>query len=164
MQAQDLLILLFLQLEKTKTYQKDIADRLMISRAGVSYSINRLIKLNLLSNDRERIMTQTILDFIKYAIHIVYPAHQGPRVKGVLTANLFELDGQIISNDKYVWKSSSGKDIGQEISPLYHTAPLIVESEPALYQALQMIDIIRLGNSREKNLAYNKLVSLLKGV
>jgi len=164
MQPQDLLIALFLILEKKKTYQKDIADRLKISRAAVSYSVNRLIKLNLLSQDKERIMAQTILDFIKYAIHIVYPAQQGPRVKGILTGDITLLDNTILSDDKYVWKSSLGHDIGQEISPLYRSAPEIAASEPALYKALQLIDIIRIGNSREKNLAFKKLQGVLQGV
>ena len=162
MNRQDFLIALFLALEKQNLYQKEIADRLKISRSTVSYAMNRLIKLKLINEETQQVMVHSLLDFIKYAIHLVYPTEIGSKVRGVPTA----LSGPILNKlipteDKFVWKSDKGTIIGQEIKPLYDSVPDLVKTEPALYKVLSLIDAVRTGNSREKDIANKELKTIL---
>lgn len=116
----------------------------------------------MLSQDQNRIMVQSLLDFIFYALHLVFPAVIGGEALGILTVDQVRDEKKNESNGKYVWRSDQGRDFGQQISPLYESVPLFVLKEPLMYQALRYIDAIRIGNSREKNLAFKQLASLLK--
>ncbi|MBK8503110.1 MAG: MarR family transcriptional regulator [Saprospiraceae bacterium] len=157
---QDVLILLMMVLEdKGPVYQKDIARRLHLSPAAVSYAVKRLKGLGLLSQDQSKIMVQSLLDFVFYAIHLVFPAEVGSEARGILTANI---QASQQTSKKYVWRSDRGEHFGQQVSPLYESVPLFVFDEPKLYQALACIDAIRVGNSREKKLAFNQLETMLK--
>lgn len=159
---QDVLILLLMILEDTgPVYQKDIARRLHLSPAAVSYAVKRLKGIGLLSQDQNKIMVQSFLDFVFYAIHLVFPAQVGSEARGILTAHeVHAPQNQTVK--KYVWRSDRGNHLGQQVSPLYESVPLFVLDEPKMYQALACIDAIRIGNSREKKLAYRQLETLLK--
>ncbi len=160
---QDILVLLLMILEKDQPiYQKEMAARLHLSPAAVSYSIRRLKNLGMLSQDHNKIMVQSLLDFIFYALHLVFPAVIGGEALGILTVNQVQDEKKNEPNGKYVWRSDQGRDFGQQISPLYESVPLFVLNEPHMYQVLRYIDAIRIGNSREKNLAFKQLASLLK--
>jgi len=174
MQPQDLLIVLLLMIEKNPLMQKDIAYRLGLSPAAVSYAMTRLEEINLISDNRQMVMRRKVLDFIRYAIDIVYPAKLGPQVRGIPTARSFHLfdekinfeesiNHQMNSINSYVWQEGNGTAIGSAIKPIYPSIPKIVSSEAELYKTLNLIDIMRVGNSREQKLAMEALEHQLIG-
>lgn len=52
---------------------------------------------------------------------------------------------------------------GVALEPLYPTAPAAARADPQLYQCLALIDALRSGRARERNLAEEHLTRLLNG-
>ena len=57
----------------------------------------------------------------------------------------------------YVWAFGSGKVKGQEIKPLYRSVPEAVSEDPPLYEMLAIVDGLRVGKVRERELAGSEL-------
>ena len=64
---------------------------------------------------------------------------------------------QIKSNEDFVWPHSKGSHRGHSIAPLYKTVPEAVINDPVLHEYLALVDAIRIGNVREKNIAILEL-------
>ena len=65
---------------------------------------------------------------------------------------------QIInSNEKYVWPYAKGNERGQAIEPLYSTVVEATSNDKELYELLTMVDAIRVGRIREKEIAKKEL-------
>ena len=75
-----------------------------------------------------------------------------------LTAHSAEPLNQIInSNEKYVWPYAKGSERGQAIEPLYSTVVEATSNDKELYELLTMVDAIRVGRIREKEIAKKEL-------
>lgn len=158
---QDIIILLMLCLADEPIMQKEIAARAQISRAATSIAINRLVDINLLSADREQVMKRNFMDFLIYGMPYVFPAKLGAITKGIATHISAEpLNKFFSATQNFVWPHVSGKIIGQSIRPIYHSVPEIIGTEEQLYEALTLIDALRIGQAREKK----KAISLLKKI
>jgi hypothetical protein len=56
-----------------------------------------------------------------------------------------------------VWPDPEGEVRGEELRPLYRSAPGAARKDPALYELLALVDAIRGGRARERNLAVEEL-------
>ncbi len=56
-----------------------------------------------------------------------------------------------------VWPDVDGKVMGQSVAPLHATVPVVAKSHPKLYELLALVDAIRLGGARERELAAKEL-------
>ena len=61
-----------------------------------------------------------------------------------------------------VWPYPEGTVRGQEFSPLYKSVPMAAERDKGLYELLTLIDAIREGRAREKNLAIKEIKARLR--
>ena len=103
-------------------------------------------------------MAQALLEFLQYGLKYVFPQQPGPLVRGVPTAHSAKpLADLIQSTEPYVWPSADGAVRGQAIEPLYPTIVQAVDSDPRLYEMVALVDAIRVGKSREVNLAVEEL-------
>jgi hypothetical protein len=59
--------------------------------------------------------------------------------------------------EAYVWPYPEGKSRGQSIRPLYPTVPKAVGSDPKLHELLALVDAIRIGKARERNIAAEEI-------
>lgn len=160
---QDIIILLMLCLADKTILQKDIADRAKISRAATSIAINRLVDINLLAADRQQVMKRNFMDFLIYGMPYVFPAKLGAVTKGIATHISAEpLKKFFSATQNFVWPYASGKIVGQSIKPIYHSVPDIIGAEVQLYEALTLIDALRIGQAREKKKAISLLKKLLR--
>ncbi len=156
----DILILLkIISLGDNKWYQIDIAESLDISQSEVSKSLKRLKTSWLLApNSSIVIMRENVLEFLRYGIKYIFPQWPGSIVRGIPTAHSAPvLNNEILSTENYVWPYAKGQVRGQSIIPLYPTVPKASNDDKKLYELLALIDAIRIGNAREKELAYKKL-------
>jgi hypothetical protein len=79
-------------------------------------------------------------------------------VRGVLTAHSAEpLNKIITSNEKYVWPYAKGLERGQSIQPLFNTVVEAALKDHKLYELLTLVDALRVGKVREKELAKKEL-------
>jgi len=156
----DVLILLkIISLGEKNWFQTDIAEALTISQSEVSKSLKRLKTSWLLAHSNSIvIMRENVFEFLCYGIKYIFPQWPGSIVRGIATAHSAPvLNNNIISNENYVWPYAKGKIKGQSIIPLYPTAPKASIDDRKLYELLALIDAIRIGNAREKEIASKKL-------
>jgi len=69
----------------------------------------------------------------------------------------------IVQNEEYppVWFDAEGDIQGYEVSPLYKSVPPAVKLDKGFYELLALIDAIRIGRAREKQLAIQELTKRL---
>lgn len=63
------------------------------------------------------------------------------------------LSDLIDSNENYVWSSEKGTLRGESIIPLYPAVMEAALNDEDLYELLTLVDAIRIGKAREKELA-----------
>ncbi|PLX72293.1 MAG: hypothetical protein C0614_13955, partial [Desulfuromonas sp.] len=92
----------------------------------------------------------------KYA----FPPDRGPMTRGIPTGYAAPPLNEHIaqsSEDPPVWPSAEGSVRGYEFSPLYKSVPKAVANDQKLYELLALVDAIRDGRKRERNLAISEL-------
>lgn len=159
MKPQDLVVLAkLITIGDSGFTQVSLAQTLYLSQSEISTSLARSSYAGLLSNDRKDVNRTLFFDFIKYGLGVVFPQHPGSIIRGTLTAHsAAPLSGDILSEQHYVWPYSKGLARGQSIIPLYPTVPQAVLLDERLYEILALFDAVRVGRTREKNLALEYL-------
>ncbi|MEX0359611.1 MAG: hypothetical protein AB3N10_01360 [Allomuricauda sp.] len=159
MKPQDIVVLAKLIAINDPNYiQIGLAEVLYMSQSEISGSISRSSYAGLLANKGKEVNRKLFFDFIKYGLAVVFPQHPGAIVRGTVTAHSASpLDMEIVSEEKYVWPYAKGRARGQSIAPLYPTVPNAVVLDPYLHELLALMDAVRVGRAREKNLALELL-------
>lgn len=159
MKSQDLVVLAkLLLLEEAGYTQLSLAQTLFISQSEISVSLSRSSYSGLLHNNGKNVNRKILFDFIKYGLRVVFPQQPGNIVRGTLTAHSAPpLSKDIISEQDFVWPNVKGTSRGQSIIPLYPTVPQAVLLDDQLYEILALLDAVRVGRVREKNLAIEYL-------
>jgi DNA-binding Lrp family transcriptional regulator len=159
MKPQDVVILLKIIAGNSEQWQqKSLADELKMSQSEVSQSVARSKYSGLLDGTGKKVMRLALMDFLQYGIVYVFPQKPGSIVRGVLTAHsALPLSSIIQSNELYVWPSAKGNARGQSIFPLYPSVVDAIKYDEKLYQLLALVDALRVGRAREKELALNEL-------
>ncbi len=165
MSPQDIAVLLLIGSdEKAQWSQVKLAEQLELSQPEISNSLARSRFAGLLDESGKRVSKQALLEFLQYGVAYAFPVKPGPVVRGVPTAHsAFPLNKLIESNgEEYVWPSATGELRGQAISPLYKNVVKAVKGNRELHELLSLIDAIRVGRVREKNLAIEELKKRLQ--
>ena len=138
---------------------KDIAQSLGISPAEISDAMERCRIAQLVDNDKVRVNTLALKDFLVYGIRYVFPAVTGRVMRGVPTAvSASPIKDQIAQGkDVFVWPYKKGTVRGQAIAPLYATVPEAVANDEELYKLLVIVDTLRMGRAREREIAISEL-------
>lgn len=159
MKPQDVVVLAKLIAINDPDYiQIVLAGTLYMSQSEISSSISRSSYSGLLINKGKEVNRKLFFEFIKYGLAVVFPQHPGAIVRGTLTAHSAPpLDMEIVSDEKYVWPYAKGRARGQSIVPLYPTVPKAVVLDTYLHELLALMDAVRVGRAREKNLALELL-------
>jgi predicted transcriptional regulator len=159
MRPHDIVILLKIASKNDDPWMmKDLSIELDISASEISESLNRSAFAGLLSQDKRRLMKLNLLDFLENGLRYVYPQQPGPIVRGVPTAHSASPLKEIIqSTEDYVWPYGKGEVRGQSIIPLYPTVPEAALKDKKLHVLLALVDALRVGRSREKELAIIEL-------
>lgn len=162
MQGQDIAILIKLAIHGSDTPSKILAETLTISPSEVSKSLKRCIDSGLLyvSNGDKRVNRSGLLEFLTHGLKYAFPAVRGSMVRGVPTAAAAEPLKAHFSDDdepQPVWPYPEGKVRGISLAPLYKGAAKAALQDSQFYEALALCDAIRVGRTRERNLAVSLL-------
>ena len=138
---------------------KDVAQSLGISPAEISDAMERCRIAQLVDNDKVHVNTLALKDFLVYGIRYVFPAVTGRVMRGVPTSvSASPIKEQIAQvKDVYVWPYKKGTMRGQAITPLYPTVPEAVANDEELYKLLVIVDTLRMGRAREREIAISEL-------
>lgn len=160
MRPQDVMILLKkLTPEGRNMNGKELSDSLGISAAEISMAMERNRVAQLVDADKKRVNVLALKEFLVYGIKYCFPAPLGRIVRGMPTASSASPINQAIASNGniFVWKDSSGTVRGQSITPLFPTAVKASKKDPDLYALLSIVDALRIGNARERQIAIDCL-------
>ena len=159
MKPQDIVVLLkIIALNSDQWQQTPLAQSLKMSQSEVSQSVARSRFAGLLEESGKKVMRQALLDFLQYGLAYVFPTKPGAVVRGVATAHSAPpLNTEIESTEAYVWPYAKGTLRGQTVTPLYPSVPEAVLEDESLYALLALVDALRVGRAREKQLAIKEL-------
>jgi len=146
-----------------------VASDLGLSPSEVHGAIKRLRGSRLLHGPalKEKPNISALEEFLVHGLKYAFPAEHGEVTRGIPTSYAAEpLKSEIaISNDlPPVWPWHEGDTRGVGLEPLYKSVPRAALRDPALYQLLALVDTIRDGRARERNLAERDLVHRLKSI
>ena len=164
MKPQDVLLLLkIISMNEQSWNQKPIAEALGMSQSEVSESVARSKYAGLLDPSGKQVMKLSLMDFLQFGIRYVFPQKPGPVVRGIPTSHSASpLNKEIQSTEHYVWPYAKGTMRGQSIIPLYTSAPKAALNDENLYELLAMVDALRVGRAREKEIAIIELKKRLQ--
>lgn len=159
LKPQDILILLkIISDNNPKWNQRPVAESLGLSQSEVSESVARSKYAGLLDPAGKTVMKMALMDFLQYGLPYVFPQKPGAVVRGVPTSHSASpLKEQVQSSENYVWPYGKGAIRGHSIMPLYPSVPKAVLKDETLHELLALVDALRVGRAREKELAIVEL-------
>ncbi len=159
----DVVILLkIIALGDSPWMQSNLAISLNISQSEVSKSLMRSKYAGLIDSSGKKVSRLALMELIQYGIRYIFPQQPGAIVRGIATAHAAPpLNTIIKSEEPYVWPSAKGNVRGQCIIPLYPSVIDAVKMDDKLYSLLALVDAIRVGRAREKEIAIQELKKLI---
>lgn len=140
---------------------ESLAEVLGVSLSTAHQAVQRLKNAGLVSSDR-KVNPKALFEFLVHGARYSFFPELGPETRGVPTAHSAPpLDREIVSDERFVWPSARGQSRGTALSPLLETADELPDRDHKLYQALALLDAVRVGRARERKLAIKHLEQLL---
>ncbi len=112
----------------------------------------------------ERPNIKALEEFLIHGVKYSFPAKHGDVTRGIPTSYGAEPLRSLITQGNEappVWPYAEGGQRGPLLEPLYPTVPLSALQDPFLYECLSLVDAIRDGRTRERNIAEKELVKRL---
>lgn len=143
---------------------KQLAASLGISQSEVSESLERSRFAGLLDDNKMRVNTLALREFLLYGVKYCFPIQPGNLVRGVLTfVSASPVKEQLSAGSEvFVWPDPEGEARGQSVIPLYPTVPAAVKSDNDFYKLMVIVDTLRIGRTREVAIATEELDKYLK--
>lgn len=165
MRPQDIVILLKKLTPKGRSMNgKEMAESLGISAAEISMAMERNRRAQLVDSSKNNVNVLALKEFIIYGIKYCFPAEQGKIVRGTPTASSADPIVQFLASNgnNFVWRDPLGAVRGQSITPLYPAVVEAVKKDSDLYALLAIVDAIRIGTIRERQIAIDCLERYLQ--
>jgi hypothetical protein len=150
--------------------QNSIAFELCLSPSQINSALKRLVTAGLVTSyqppNKPQPIIQACKEFFIHGLKYVFPAKPGEMVRGIRTsyaAPSFKGEISIGSDIIPVWPYGEGEERGVALKPLYSSVPESVSKhpDPLFYDLLTLLDAIRSGRAREKQIAIQRLSEIL---
>jgi len=138
----------------------DLGQEIGLSQTEVSFALARARHSGLVDASKRRPNRTALEEFLIHGLKYVFPAELGAVCRGLPTSHsMTPLSKTIVSepHDQYVWPYADGNVRGQSVAPLYPSAPYAASRDPKLHEFLALIDALRVGRARERNLAVEEI-------
>ena len=167
LKPQDLLVCLALAVrspDETWTYG-ELAGSLGLSDSEANAATRRAGEAGLMTGERgrgakPRPVVGALLEFLRHGVRYAFYATPGRPTRGMATAHSAPpLDALIAASeeDTYVWPDARGDRRGRAVEPLYRSVPKAAAADRALYEVLALVDAVRVGRGREREMAFPEL-------
>jgi hypothetical protein len=163
LKPQDVLFLLKLVAWGKKPWSfNKIAVDLGMSPSEVHAAAKRALAARLALKEGDKIWPniRSLEDFLFHGIQYVFVPERGGLERGMPTAYASAPMDAWFVEDKDpppVWPDPEGKVRGESFTPLYKSAPIAAKNDSDLYQLLALVDAIRGGRVREREMAKKEL-------
>lgn len=165
LKPQDVVVVSKLASSPERQSYAGMGQDLFMSASEVHCGVKRLIYAGLVKGGSLEVNRSALQDFLRYGVPYAFPARAGEVTRGIPTAWAGPpLRDRFRSGNELppVWPDPEGKERGVSLEPLYRTVPQAVRRNDSLYAILTLIDALRIGRARERNLARDALEHFLK--
>ena len=188
LRPQDVVVALKLLIDRGPWSYSKLGEELAMSASHVFASVARACTARLLNfaevqpqprpdrlarPSRERLAAlprsnrHNLKEFLIHGVKYSFPVERGGETRGVPTAEAASPLKQHFHQDfplPPVWPYEEGSVRGIEFSPLYHNVPQAALRDPKLYELLALLDAIREGRAREREIAIRELTARIDSV
>lgn len=169
LKPQDLLVLFkqVTQPSRVLTYAA-LGEAVQLSTSQAHRSVQRCLASGLAVSGKRgewQTVRSALLEFAVHGVRYAFPATLGPSRRGIPTSfGTLPLSQHINSapGDAPVWAHPRGTVKGPSVSPISPTAPDVAMADPALHQLLALLDALRIGRARERELAQKLMAAALR--
>ena len=168
LKPQDLVVLLkMVAVGQEKWSYTTISVSLSMSASEVHGGIRRALAARLAVHLGDRIIPALngLEEFIIHGLRYVFVPDRGEMTRGMPTAHAGPpLAGMLVAttDPAPVWPDPEGEVRGESFSPLYKSVPKAAKADHRLYELLVLVDAIRGGRSREREIAIRELSQRLR--
>lgn len=142
-----------------------MGEALGLSSSQIHSSIQRLIRAQLIRKDKGyKIIAANLKEFLVHGIRFVFVPELGEPCRGIPTASFAPpLNKSFVESQDLplVWPDPEGDVRGISFSPLHKYAPRGARNDAKLYELLALVDAIRGGRARERNMAIDHIKQIL---
>ena len=139
-----------------------LSYELSMSASEVHAGVKRAVAARLLDMHRKIPIKTNLLEFLIDGVKYAYPPDRGGLTRGMPTSYAAQpLRELIMQPDEPppVWPDPHGQVRGYEFSPLYSAVPHACKADSKLYELLALVDAIRDGRARERQIAIKEIQS-----
>ena len=163
LKPQDILVLLKLVAIGRQPWSYTwLAGELGMSPSQLHSAVKRVLAARLALRADELIMPdiRNLEEFLVHGVKYVFVPERGVITRGIATAHAAPpLSAYFVADPEPppVWPDASGDVRGASFSPLYKLAPGAARADSRLYELLALVDAIRGGRAREREIAIKEL-------
>lgn len=168
LKPQDIVILMKLVvIGKGQWSYSRMAGALWMSPSEVHAGVKRIIKarLALVHQDRTLPNARNLEAFLIHGVPYVFVPELGEITRGMPTGYAGPALSpffQPVDDLPPVWPDPDGEVRGQSFSPLYKSVPQAAREDEKLYELLTLVDAVRGGRARERQMAHLEIKKWLK--
>lgn len=109
-----------------------------------------------------RVPTEILKEFLIHGVPFAFPALIGPTTPGVFTSHKSPaFHGLLDAAEGFVWPHPDGPARGASLLPLVPGAAELTNRNPKLYELPSIVDALRVGSTRVRNVATTLLAERL---
>jgi hypothetical protein len=161
LKPQDIVVLLKLvALREHPWSYASLANDLFMSASEVHAGIKRAIAARLMDTTGKQALNRSLEEFIIHGVKYAYPPDRGGLTRGIPTGYAAAPLKAMISQPPElppVWPDPEGDTRGNEFSPLYKSVPKAARKDIKLYELLALVDAVRDGRAREREIAIREI-------
>lgn len=168
LKPQDVLVVLKLVALGSRSWSYAwLAVQLGMSPSQLHSAVKRALEAQLAVRKGEDIVPhiRNLEEFLVHGLKYVFVPERGELTRGMPTGHAAPpLDKHFVSSSEPppVWPEARGSVRGVAFSPLYSLARGAARADPQLYELLVLVDAIRGGRARERELAIKELKKRLE--
>lgn len=166
LRPQDVFILLkLITLEGKGWSYASLAQDLFMSPSEVHAGMKRAIAARLIDSKSNFPIKRALEGFLIHGVKYAFPPDRGGLTRGIPTSYAGPPMVDLIAQPDEpppVWPDPESAVRGYEFSPLYSSVPKAVNRDRILYELLVLVDSIRDGRAREREIAIKELRARLK--
>lgn len=142
-----------------------VAADLGLSPSQVHASLKRLVRSRLIAPSTNQPQLRAVEEFLLHGVKYAFPALRGEATRGMPTAYAAPPLNEAIEagvDPLPVWPIAEGAVRGLTLEPLHKSVPEAAKRDSLLYEILALIDALRDGRARERQLAERELSARLR--
>ena len=130
-----------------------------MSASEIHAAVRRGVAAGLLDPETQLPLRKPLEEYLLHGVRYAFPARMGSVVRGMPTAYAAPPLADSISSDELppVWPDPEGTIRGMTVEPLYRSVTQAAKADSRLYELLALVDALRVGRARERNLAEAEL-------